>query len=77
MLPPPGPEMDRLKGWVVGGMGLVVVLGEDVNAASLAALTNDAIKEISQVEAAEDSIMRRRPKSLALRSSTPARATIR
>jgi len=52
-LPPPGPEMEKLKGWVVGGMGLVVVLGEDVPSASIAALTNDGIKEVSQVEAAE------------------------
>ncbi len=52
-LPEPGPEMDQLKGFVVGGMGLVVVLGKDTPAASLAALTNEAIQEGNSVEAAE------------------------
>ncbi len=52
-LPPPGPEMDRLKGFVIGGNGLLVVLGKDITPASLAALTNDAIKEGNAVEAAE------------------------
>ena len=75
-LPPPGPEMDQLKGWVVGGMGLVVVLGEDVPGASLAALTNDAVKEVSQVEAAEGPYHAAEAESSALRSSTSARATI-
>ena len=45
--------MDRLKGFVIGGMGLVVVLGKDTPAASLAALTNEAIQEGNSVEAAE------------------------
>ena len=52
-LPEPGPEIDQLKGFVVGGMGLVVVLGKDTPAASLAALTNEAIQEGNSVEAAE------------------------
>jgi O-antigen/teichoic acid export membrane protein len=52
-LPPPGPAMDQLKGFVVAGMGLVVVLGKDTPAASLAALTNEAIQEGNSVEAAE------------------------
>jgi O-antigen/teichoic acid export membrane protein len=52
-LPPPGPELDQLKGFVVGGMGLVVVLGKDTAPASLAALTNDAIQEGNPVEAAQ------------------------
>ncbi len=52
-LPEPGPQMDRLKGFIIGGMGLVVVLGKDTPAASLAALTNQAIQEGNSVEAAE------------------------
>ncbi|HVN28437.1 MAG TPA: oligosaccharide flippase family protein [Candidatus Binataceae bacterium] len=52
-LPAPGPEMDQLKGFVVAGGGLVVVLGKDTPPASLAALTNDAIQEGNQVQAAE------------------------
>jgi O-antigen/teichoic acid export membrane protein len=52
-LPAPGPEMDQLKGFVVAGMGLVVVLGKDTPAASLAALTNEAIQEGNSVEVAE------------------------
>ena len=52
-LPQPGPEMDQLKGFVVGGMGLVVVLGKDTPAAALAALTNEAIQEGNSVEAAQ------------------------
>jgi O-antigen/teichoic acid export membrane protein len=52
-LPPPGPEMDQLKGFVISGNGLVVVLGKDTPAASLAALTNDAIGEGNSVQAAE------------------------
>ena len=53
VLPPPGPDLDKLKGWVVGGMGLVVVLGKDLDPAALAALTNDSIKQTSTVTAAE------------------------
>lgn len=51
-LPPPGPDIEKLRGWVVGGMGLVVVLGRDLNPASLAALTDNGIKVTSFVEAA-------------------------
>ncbi len=52
-LPPPGPELDRLKGFIVGGMGAVIVLGKDTPAESLAALTDDAIKIGNPVVAAE------------------------
>lgn len=51
-LPPPGPELEKLRGWVVAGMGLVVVLGRDLNPAALAALTDNGIKQTSFVEAA-------------------------
>ncbi len=52
-LPPPGPAMDQLRGFVISGNGLLVVLGKDTPPASLAALTNDAITEGNAVEAAE------------------------
>ena len=52
-LPAPGPEMDQLKGFVVAGGGLLVVLGKDTPAASLATLTNDDLQEGNQVEAAK------------------------
>jgi O-antigen/teichoic acid export membrane protein len=52
-LPALGPEMDQLKGFVVAGGGLLIVLGKDTPPASLAALTNDNLQEGNQVEAAE------------------------
>ncbi len=52
-LPPPGPAMDQLKGFVISGNGLMVILGKNTPAASLAALTNNAIEEGNPVEAAQ------------------------
>jgi len=52
-LPAPGPDMDQLRGFVVGGGGLLVVLGKDTSPASLAALTDNAVQEGNPVEAAE------------------------
>src|SRR6202030_2694158 len=52
-LPAPGPEMEQLRGFVVGGGGLMVVLGKDTPPASLAALTDDNIQEGNPVAAAE------------------------
>ncbi|HLI79659.1 MAG TPA: oligosaccharide flippase family protein [Candidatus Binataceae bacterium] len=52
-LPSPGSEMDQLRGFVVSGGGLLVVLGKDTPPASLAALTDDNIQEGNPVEAAE------------------------
>ena len=52
-LPEPGPEMDQLRGFVVSGGGLVVVLGKDTPPASLAALTDNDLQEGNPVEAAE------------------------
>ena len=45
--------MDQLKGFVISGNGLLVILGKDTPPASLAALTNNAIEEGNPVEAAQ------------------------
>jgi O-antigen/teichoic acid export membrane protein len=52
-LPPPGPELDALKARVTDGMGLVVILGADLDAASLKALTGGAVEQTGVVEAPE------------------------
>ncbi|HLI79540.1 MAG TPA: hypothetical protein VKV03_06135, partial [Candidatus Binataceae bacterium] len=50
-LPPPGPELDTLKARINDGMGLVIILGADVDAASLKALTDGAVEQTGTVEA--------------------------
>jgi O-antigen/teichoic acid export membrane protein len=50
-LPPPGPELNALKARVSEGMGLVVILGADVDPASLKALTDGAIEQTGVVDA--------------------------
>src|SRR5579862_3824689 len=52
-LPAQGPDMDQLRGFVVGGGGLLVVLGKGTSPASLAALTDNAVQEGNAVVAAE------------------------
>ncbi len=50
-LPPPGPELDALKARISEGMGLVLILGGDVDAASLKTLTDGAIEQTGVVDA--------------------------
>ncbi len=50
-LPPPGPEFDALKARVQSGMGLVLVLGAEMNAASLQSLTDGAVEQTGVVDA--------------------------
>ena len=50
-LPPAGPELDALKARIADGMGAVVILGADVDAASLKALTDGAIEQTGLVDA--------------------------
>jgi len=50
-LPPPGPALDALKARVTDGMGLVMVLGADVDPASLKALTDGAVEQTGVVDA--------------------------
>ena len=52
-LPPVGPELDALKARVTGGMGLVVILGADVDAASLEAITDGAVEQTGVVNTPE------------------------
>ena len=52
-LPAPGPELDALKARINDGMGLVVILGADSNAASIKALTDGAIEQTGVVAAPE------------------------
>jgi O-antigen/teichoic acid export membrane protein len=51
-LPPPGPELAALKARINDGMGLVLVLGADVDTAALNALTDGAVEQTGTVEAA-------------------------
>ena len=50
-LPPPGPELEALKARVASGMGLVLILGRDVDPASLKALTDGAVEQTGVVDA--------------------------
>ena len=50
-LPPLGPELDALKARLNDGMGLVVVLGADLDPASLKSLTDGAVEQTGTVEA--------------------------
>ncbi len=50
-LPSPGPGLDALKARVSNGMGLVVILGAEVDGASLKALTDGAVEQTGVVEA--------------------------
>ncbi|HXW84770.1 MAG TPA: hypothetical protein VEJ86_10225 [Candidatus Binataceae bacterium] len=49
-LPPPGADLDALKARVASGMGLVLITGSEVSAASLAALTNGAVTQTGVVD---------------------------
>lgn len=49
-LPAVGPELEALKARVESGMGLVLVLGSDVDSSSLKALTDGAIERSGVVE---------------------------
>ena len=49
-LPSPGPALEALKARVRGGMGLLIVLGRDVDAAALANLTDGAIQQTGVVD---------------------------
>ena len=51
-LPPPGPDLDALKARVNAGMGIVLILGADVDASSLKALTDGAVEQTGVVERA-------------------------
>lgn len=50
-LPPPGPDLDALKARVNAGIGLVLILGADVDATSLKALTDGAVEQTGVVDA--------------------------
>ena len=50
-LPAPGPDLDALKARLEAGMGVVLILGADVDAAALEALTDGAIEQTGVVEA--------------------------
>ncbi len=51
-LPPPGPPMEDLRRRVAAGMGLVVILGRDIDPNALEALTDGRVRQVSFVAAA-------------------------
>jgi len=50
-LPEPGPGLDALKARVASGMGLLVVLGDQINPEALRALTDGAVDQTGTVQA--------------------------
>lgn len=50
-LPSPGAQLDELKACVESGMGLLIVLGNDVDPVSLKTLTDGAIEQTGMVDA--------------------------
>jgi O-antigen/teichoic acid export membrane protein len=49
-LPPAGPDLSALSARVTSGMGLVIILGRHIDPATLAALTNGAIRQTGVVD---------------------------